>query len=150
MTQTISLSAVSPRLDFKNTVLWQEAHTFLRVVFPLNLRSDRATYETQFGLLQRPTHFNTSYDLAQFEVPAQRWADLSEPDFGVALLNDSKYGYACYGSELSLSLLRSPKDPDPLADIGDHHFAYALLPHALTPSSALSGGRQPLSTNHLL
>lgn len=133
LTQTISLTAVSARLDFRNTVVWQEAHAFMRVLFPLNLRSEVATYETQFGLLQRPTHFNTSYDLARFEVPALRWADLSEPDFGVALLNESKYGYACHGSELSLSLLRAPKDPDPLADMGAHQFAYALLPHALTP-----------------
>ncbi len=83
--------------------------------------------------MQRATHTNTSYELAQFEVPAQRWADLSEPDFGVTLINDSKYGYACHGSVLSLSLLRAPKDPDPEADMGQHSFTYALLPHAINP-----------------
>jgi len=131
--QTISLTAISSRIDFETWVEWQESHSFFRVLFPLNLRSSFATYETQFGWVQRPTYFNTSFDLAQFEVPAQRWADLSEPDFGISLLNNCKYGYACHGSVLSLSLLRAPKDPDPTADIGAHHFSYALWPHALTP-----------------
>ncbi len=131
--QTIRLTAFSPRLDFDTRVVWQEEQQFLRVLFPLQIRSEVATYEVQFGCVQRPTHFNTPYDLARFEVPAQRWADLSEPDFGVALLNDSKYGYACHGNVLSLSLLRAPNNPDPLADRGMHFFRYALYPHALSP-----------------
>ncbi|MHB8133873.1 MAG: alpha-mannosidase [Anaerolineaceae bacterium] len=131
--QTISLTAISTQIDFETWVEWQESHSFLRVLFPLNLRSSFATYETQYGWVQRPTHYNTSFDLAQFEVPAQRWADFSEPDFGISLLNNCKYGYACHGSVLSLSLLRAPKDPDPNADMGAHHFSYALWPHALTP-----------------
>jgi len=131
--QNIILTAISPQIDFETWVNWQESHSFLRVLFPLNLRSNFATYETQFGWVQRPTHFNTSYDLAQFEVPVQRWADLSEPDFGISLLNNCKYGCSCHGSVLSLSLLRSPKDPDPHADMGIHYFSYALLPHALSP-----------------
>ncbi len=133
ITQNISLTAISPRLDFNTHVDWQEEQQFLRVLFPLNLRSDFATYEVQYGNVKRPTHFNTPYDLARFEVPAQRWADLSEPDFGVALLNDCKYGYACFGNVLSLSLLRAPNNPDPLADRGHHTFKYALYPHALSP-----------------
>ncbi len=131
--QNISLTAISPRLEFETRVDWQEDQQFLRVLFPLNLRSDFATYEVQYGNVKRPTHFNTPYDLARFEVPAQRWADLSEPDFGVALLNDCKYGYACHGNVLSLSLLRAANNPDPLADRGQHQFRYALYPHALSP-----------------
>ncbi len=131
--QNITLTAISSQIEFETWVDWRESHAFLRVLFPLNLRSNYATFETQFGCVQRPTHFNTSYDLAQFEVPVQRWADLSEPDFGVSLLNNCKYGSACHGSVLSLSLLRSPKDPDPDADMGTHYFSYALVPHALSP-----------------
>jgi alpha-mannosidase len=127
--QTITLTAISPRLDFACEADWQERRRFLKVEFPLDLRAGQATYEIQFGHLQRPTHFNTSWDVARFEVCAHRWADLSEPDFGVALLNDCKYGYAAHGHVLRLSLLRSPKAPDPEADMGRHVFRYALLPH---------------------
>ena len=135
LVQRISLSAESPRLDFETAVDWQEKNRFLKVEFPLALRSDHATYEIQFGHVRRPTHFNTSWDIARFEVPAHRWADLSEPNYGVALLNDSKYGYACHGNVLRLSLLRSPKSPDPLADMGEHRFRYALFPHAGGPQN---------------
>ena len=128
--QVISLTALSARLDFANEVEWQERHKFLKVEFPLDLRAEEATYEIQFGHLRRPTHFNTTWDVARFEVSAHRWADLSEPDFGVALLNDCKYGYATQGNVMRLSLLRSPKSPDPVADMGHHTFRYALLPHA--------------------
>jgi alpha-mannosidase len=131
--QRISLSAESPRLDFDCHVHWQEKEQFLKVEFPLALRCDHATYEIQFGHLRRPTHFNTTWDFARFEVSAHRWADLSEPNFGVALLNDSKYGYACHGNTLRLSLLRAPKSPDAHADMGEHHFRYALYPHAHGP-----------------
>lgn len=131
--QTVSLSAVSPRLDFESEVSWHERHRFLKVEFPLNVRAQNATYEIQFGHVQRPTHFNTSWDWARFEVPAHRWGDLSDPYFGVALLNDSKYGYATHGNVMRLSLLRAPTSPDPTADQGDHIFRYALLPHAGGP-----------------
>jgi alpha-mannosidase len=133
ITQTISLQADSCRLDFDCEVDWHESNTMLKVEFPLDLHSDHATYEIQFGHLRRPTHFNTSWDIARFEVSAQRWADLSEPTFGVALLNDSKYGYACHGHVMRLSLLRSPSWPDAKADIGRHWFRYALYPHAGSP-----------------
>jgi alpha-mannosidase len=95
-----------------------------------------ATYEIQFGHLQRPTHFNNSWDMARFEVSAHHWADFSEPDYGVALLNDSKYGYSVHEKLMRLSLLRSPKMPDPVADMGRHKFRYALLPHTDTPVNA--------------
>ncbi|SDU27273.1 alpha-mannosidase [Verrucomicrobium sp. GAS474] len=133
LTQRISLSAESPRLDFEAEVDWREKDRFLKVEFPLALRSDYATFEIQFGHVRRPTHFNTTWDFARFEVSAHKWADLSEPAYGVALLNDSKYGYACHGNVLRLSLLRAPKSPDPEADMGVHRFRYALYPHANGP-----------------
>jgi len=136
MRQTVSLDALSARLDFACEVDWQERHQFLKVEFPLNLRAAFATYEIQFGHVQRPTHFNTSYDMARFEVPAHKWADISEPDFGVALLNDCKYGYAAHGNVLRLSLLRAPTNPDPQADQGRHQFRFALYPHSGSPQLA--------------
>ena len=150
LTQRISLSAESPRLDFACQADWQEKEQFLKVEFPLELRSDYATYEIQFGHVRRPTHFNTTWDVARFEVSAHRWADLSEPNFGVALLNDSKYGYACHGNVLRLSLLRAPKSPDAFADMGKHHFRYALYPHENGPQmggviSEAAAFNQPLS-----
>jgi alpha-mannosidase len=83
-----------------------------------------------FGYAERPTHYSTSFDRARYEVPGHRWADLTEHGFGAAILTDSKYGYSCYGGDLRVSLLRSPKSPDPEADMGRHEFAYALVPHA--------------------
>lgn len=129
VTQIISLDRASPYLEFSTEVEWHEKRKFLKVEFPLNLRAQYATYETQYGLIQRPTHFNTSWDLARFEVCGHRWADLSEPEFGVALLNDCKYGYSTHQNTMSLSLLRAPTNPDAEADMGRHSFRYALLPH---------------------
>jgi alpha-mannosidase len=129
ITQTISLAAGSARLEFATEVDWHEDHRFLKVAFPVAVRSPRATYEIQFGHLERPTHENTSWELARFEVSAHQWADLSEGDYGVALLNDCKYGYDVRGNVLRLSLLRSPTWPDPVADRGRNRFTYALLPH---------------------
>jgi alpha-mannosidase len=136
LTQTISLTAVSPYLEFDTQVDWHENRKLLKVEFPFNLRSQNATYEIQFGHVQRPTHWNTSWDMARFEVCAHRWADLSELDFGVSLLNDCKYGYSTHGNVMQLSLLRSPKNPDPVADLGQHTFRYALLPHTGSFQSA--------------
>jgi alpha-mannosidase len=134
--QVVTLDALGARLNFACMVQWQETQKFLKVEFPLNVRAAFATYEIQFGHVERPTHFSTSQDMARFEVPAHRWADLSEPDFGVALLNDCKYGYAAHDNILRLSLLRSPTDPDPAADRGRHTFAYALYPHTGSPQAA--------------
>ena len=130
LTQRITLDAVAPQLNFACDVDWHEDHKLLKVEFPTTIHSDVASYEIQFGHLQRPTHFNTSHDLARFEVCTHRWADLSEPGCGLALLNDCKYGHATYRNVMQLSLLRSPKSPDPVADMGRHRFRYALLPHA--------------------
>ncbi len=128
--QVVRLDAGSRRLEFHTEVDWREEHRFLKVCFPLAVRSPVATYETAFGYAERPTHFSTSFDRARYEVPGHRFADLSEHGFGAALLTDSKYGYSCLGAELRISLLRAPKSPDPEADMGRHTFAYALLPHA--------------------
>jgi alpha-mannosidase len=128
--QVVRLDAGSPRLELHTTVDWHESHTLLAACFPLAVRWPTATYEMPFGYAERPTHASTSYDRAKYEVPGHRFADLSEHGFGAALLTDSKYGYSCRGSELRSTLLRSPKSPDPEADMGRHEFAYALLPHA--------------------
>jgi len=128
--QVVRLDAGSPRLEFHTTVEWHESHTLLKVCFPLAVRATTATYETAFGYAERPTHRSTAWDAARYEVPGHRFADLSEHGFGAALLTDSKYGHSCLGNELRISLLRSPKSPDPEADMGRHEFAYALVPHA--------------------
>jgi alpha-mannosidase len=127
--QHIILCAGSVRIDFDTDIEWQEEHKLLKVAFPVNIRSPRATYEIQFGHTEPPTHFNTSWDMARFEVCAQRWADLSEGDYGVALLNDCKHGYDIHENVMRLSLLRSPTAPDLTADRGHHEFVYSLLPH---------------------
>jgi alpha-mannosidase len=128
--QVVRLDAGSPRLEFHTTVDWHEEHTLFKVAFPLAVRSPNATYEMPFGYAERPTHYSTSFDRARYEVPGHRFADLSEHGFGAALLSESKYGFSCFGGDLKLTLLRSPKSPDPEADMGAHEFAYALMPHA--------------------
>ena len=129
LSQEMWLTAGSRRIEFHTSVDWQERHRFLKVAFPVAVRSQVASYEIQHGYVQRPTHANTSWDAARFEVCGHRWADLSEPGYGVALLNDCKYGYDVRGHTLRLSLLRGPGYPDPDADRGSHRFAYALLAH---------------------
>ena len=127
--QRISLSYNSSRIDFNTYVDWHERHVLLKVAFPLDILSPAATYEIQWGSIQRPTHRNTSWEQAQFEVCAQKWVDLSEGGFGVSLLNDCKYGHDVHENVLRLSLLRGSTSPDPEADQGEHHFIYSLLPH---------------------
>jgi alpha-mannosidase len=99
------------------------------VAFPTTIRADKASSEIQYGYVQRSTMDNTKWEYAQFECVAHRYADLSRHDYGVALLNDSKYGYRVKGHTLELSLLRAPTEPDPVADIGVHSFTYSFLPH---------------------
>jgi alpha-mannosidase len=130
LVQTVRLDAGSPRLELHTEVEWRERHRMLKVAFPLRVHAERATYEMPFGHAERPTHYSTAADLARYEVPGHRWADLSEHGYGVALLNDGKYGHSAYGNTLRLSLLRAPTSPDPEADQGHHRFAYALMPHA--------------------
>jgi alpha-mannosidase len=128
--QRIVLNAGSARIDFPTEVEWKETQKLLKVAFPVDVHAQKATYEIQFGHLERPTHANTSWDMGKFEVCAQKWVDLSETGYGVALLNDCKYGHDIQGNVMRLSLLRAPVSPDPLADRGRHEFTYSLLPHS--------------------
>ena len=137
-TQDITLYAGIDRVDVANTIDWHEHHILLKVAFPLSASSPFATYEIPYGNIERPTTRNNSFEKAKFEVPAIRWADLGNSSHGFSLLNSSKYGYDDNGNVLRLTLLRSPTDPDPNADQGMHHFAYALYPHQGTWQQALT------------
>jgi alpha-mannosidase len=128
--QKMIIYADCPRIDFETWVDWHEDHKCLKAAFPVDVNASKARYEIQFGNVERPTHTNTTWDLAKFEVAAHRWADISEQDFGVSLMNDCKYGHHTKGTTMRLTLLRSPKDPDPVADMGEHVFTYSLMPHA--------------------
>jgi alpha-mannosidase len=119
----------SRRLDFVTMVDWHESGKMLRTSFPLELKAMEANCDIQFGMVTRPTHSNTGIDMARHEICAHKWVDLSETDYGVALLNDSKYGYNLNESILDINLLRSPKYPDEDADQGFHVFTYSLFPH---------------------
>ncbi|KAG2194972.1 hypothetical protein INT47_002828 [Mucor saturninus] len=127
--QIVVLSAVSRRLDFETEVDWNENRQFLKVEFAWDILTDNVNYECQYGHVSRPTHYNTSWDAAKFEVVAQKFADMSEFGYGVALLNDCKYGYSAHRNALRLSLLRAPKAPDSNCDVGHHSFKYAIYPH---------------------
>lgn len=120
------------RIDFKTWVDWQEADRLLKVAFPVDIRSTKASYDIQFGYVERPTHYNTSWDYARFEVVGHKWADLSENGYGVSLMNDCKYGYSIFENVMSLTLLKSTKYPDTTMDMCEHTFTYALYPHAGT------------------
>ena len=128
--QSVRLWANSPRVDFHTRFDWHDRRILVKARFPLAIRADQATFECAFGVHHRPTHANTSWDAAKFEVAAHRFVDLSEPGYGAALLNDGRYGCHARGSELGLSLLRSPILPDKLADEGVQNLTYSLLPHA--------------------
>jgi alpha-mannosidase len=130
ITQSVRLWANSARIDFATRFEWHDRRTLVKARFPLAVHSDHATFECAFGVQRRPTHRNTSWDAAKFEVAAHRFVDLSEPGYGVALLNDGRYGHEALGNELAISLLRAPTLPDRLADEGAHELTYALLPHA--------------------
>lgn len=129
LTQRVVLTLGSRRIDFTTKVDWQESGKMLRTSFPVDIRSDSASCEIQFGYVKRPTHRNTLWDYAKDEICAHQWIDLSEPDYGVALLNDCKYGHRAWQNVLDLNLLRSTSYPDPEADRAEHHFTYSLYPH---------------------
>jgi alpha-mannosidase len=128
----ITLYAGVPRVDVKMHADWHEKHILLKVAFPLSAHNEKATFEIPYGSVERPTTRRTPAEQAEFEVPAQRWADISDPTHGFSLLNDCKYGYDAKGNVLRLSLLRSPEWPDPHADEGPHDFTYSLYPHGGT------------------
>ena len=127
--QDMVFHAGTPKIDFETVVDWKEKHRLLKVGFNVNILSDRARHEIQYGHVERNTHSNLSTDRAQFEVCNHKWTDISESRFGVALLNDCKYGISVNDSDIRLTLLKSGTHPDPRGDEGIHHFSYALLPH---------------------
>ncbi|KAK2459766.1 hypothetical protein APHAL10511_008198 [Amanita phalloides] len=137
ITVTISLDAVGATIKensksffrFDAHVDWHERHKLLKFELPLDIHNDNATYECQFGHVQRPTHKNTKLDIAKFEVWGHKYADLSEFGYGVALLSESKYGFSCQGNVLAMSLLRAATAPDAEQDQGEHRFSWAILPH---------------------
>lgn len=129
LVQRMYMTYNSKRIDFDTEIDWHESHIFLKAGFPVDILSTTATYEIQWGNVERPTHRNTSWDWAKFETAAQKWGDISEGNYGVAVLNDSKYGYEAKDNQLRLSLLKSATEPDPIADQGRHIMTYSLLPH---------------------
>jgi alpha-mannosidase len=128
--QDITLYDGADQVDVVNDVDWHETHVLLKAAFPLAATSTKATYEIPYGTIERATTRNNTWEQAQFEVPAQRWADLGDGQHGFSLINDAKFGYDDKDNVLRLTLLRSPTWPDPVADRGHQHFSYALYPHA--------------------
>jgi len=128
--QKVKLYRNSKRIDFDTRISWHEEKVLLKTHFPVDVRTRQANYEVQFGHFDRSTHKNTSWDEAKFEVPHQKWVDVSEYGYGAALLNDGKYGVNVDKTVIGLSLLRAPKWPDPEADMGTHEFRYSFLPHS--------------------
>ncbi|MBY8885798.1 alpha-mannosidase [Streptomyces sp. PTM05] len=147
VTQDIVLRAGARRVDIDTVVDWHESEKVLKAAFPLDVQAERAASEIQFGHVQRPTHTNTSWDAARFETCAHRWVRVAEPDYGIALLNDSTYGHDVtrtphpegVGTTVRLTLLRAPHSPDPETDQGTHRFSYALLPGADTGDAVAEG-----------
>jgi alpha-mannosidase len=129
VTQTYVLTANARRLDIETTIDWHDRRTLLRTLNPVAVQSRTATFECAFGVIERATHTNTSWEQAMFEAVAHRFVDISEPGFGVALLNNAKYGHSARGNLIGMSLVRAPIYPDPLADEGEQSFTYALMPH---------------------
>lgn len=128
--QKIILRRNSSRLDFETEVDWHETEKILKAAFFTDILSTKATYEIAHGSIERPTHYTTSYDLAKFEVSAHKWADLSEGDYGVSLLNDCKYGYDIFENRMRITLMRSPNCPDRTSDHGINTFTYSFYPHS--------------------
>ncbi|MGL4799333.1 MAG: alpha-mannosidase, partial [Cellulosilyticaceae bacterium] len=128
--QDVIFYAHSRRIDFKTWVDWHEKKQLLKVAFPVDIRTNYATYDIQYGNVRRANHWNTSWDLAKFETVAHKWVDLSERNYGVSLLNDCKYGHDIKDNVMRLTLLRAGTYPDPDQDQGEHTFTYSLLPHA--------------------
>jgi alpha-mannosidase len=129
MTQQVYLYRNHRRIDFETTIDWHDKHTLLKVAFPVNVLSTTATFDIQWGNVERPTHHNTSWDWGRFETCAYKWADLSEGNYGVSLLNDCKHGHDVQGNVLRLTLLKSATSPDENADQGLHQVTYSLFPH---------------------
>ncbi len=129
VTQKVCLYKNLPRIDFVNHVDWKTHHVLLKVNFPVQVNTNRATYEIQYGNVERSTSNNNSWEVAQFETCGHKWTDLSENGLGISLLNDSKYGYGIKDGEMSLTLIKSGTYPNENADIGTHDFTYSIYPH---------------------
>jgi alpha-mannosidase len=127
--QKMVLYSNDPRIDFETKIDWHERNQLLKAAFTVDIRATDATYDIQYGNVKRPTHWNTSWDLARFESVGHQWADLSERGYGVSLLNDCKYGHDIKDNVMKLTLLKSAVFPDIEADQGEHLFTYSLLPH---------------------
>ncbi|ACK66455.1 glycosyl hydrolase 38 domain protein [Rippkaea orientalis PCC 8801] len=129
--QDYILQIHSKLFKIKTQVNWQETHVLIKASFPLTIANNNTTYEIPFAAIERNNNPETPEEKAKWEVPALRWADISDPsqDYGVSLLNDCKYGYDSQCDRLRLTLLRSPRWPDPECDRGLHHFTYAIYPH---------------------
>ncbi|MEU3851584.1 glycoside hydrolase family 38 C-terminal domain-containing protein [Streptomyces sp. NPDC029554] len=148
ITQTITLRAGSPRIDIETDIDWHETEKILKAAFPVDIRAAHSSAEIQFGHVQRPTHTNTSWEAARFEVSGHRWVHIGEPGYGVAVINDSTYGHDVSRTvredggtttTVRLSLVRAPRIPDPEADQGRHRFTYALLPGARIEDAVAEG-----------
>ncbi|MHB9854410.1 alpha-mannosidase [Streptomyces krungchingensis] len=145
--QDIRLTAAARRLDVVTEVDWRESEKVLKAAFPLDVHAERSAAEIQFGHVHRPTHANTGWDAARFEICAHRWLRVAEDGYGVAVLNDSTYGHdvtRCahedgLGTTVRLTLLRAPHSPDPETDLGTHRFTYALLPGAEVGDAVAEG-----------
>ncbi|MEU1315833.1 alpha-mannosidase [Streptomyces tibetensis] len=148
ITQTITVRAGSPRIDIETDIDWHETEKILKAAFPVDIRAAHSSAEIQFGHIQRPTHTNTTWEAARFEVSGHRWVHLGEPGYGVAVINDSTYGHDVSRTvredggtttTVGLSLVRAPRIPDPEADQGRHRFTYALLPGATIEDAVAEG-----------
>lgn len=127
--QDMVLYSSDRRIDFRTSVDYHEKHQLLKAAFPVDIRATYGTYDVQYGNVRRPNHWNTSWDMAKFETVAHRWADLSERNYGVSILNDCKYGHDIKDNVLRITLLKAGTHPDHLQDQGEHIFTYSLLPH---------------------
>ena len=146
--QDITLEPSSKQVDFSIDVQWHERETLLKVAFPIDVHTDHADYEIQFGHITRPTHQNTSWDAARFEVCAHRWVRVGETGYGVAVVNDATYGHDVTrharpgggtSSTVRLSCFRAPRYPDPETDQGHHVLHYALVAGAGITEAARAG-----------
>ncbi|HIS31481.1 MAG TPA: alpha-mannosidase [Candidatus Limivivens intestinipullorum] len=130
--QEISFYADTRRIDFETKVDWKEHQHLLKVHFPVDVHTDEATFDIQFGNITRKTHTNTSWDAARFESCGQKWIDVSEGHYGVSLMNDCKYGHSVRDSIIGLTLIKSGIEPNPTTDQEEHFFTYSLYPHGET------------------
>jgi alpha-mannosidase len=148
--QHVTLTPGEARVDIDTEVDWREREQILKVAFDLDVATERSTSEVQFGHVHRPTHTNTTWDAAKFEICAHRWVHVGEPGFGVAIVNDSTYGHDATrreragggtSTQVRLSLLRAPQSPDPVADLGSHRRGYGIVPAAELADAVREGYR---------